>query len=123
MEPRGLTSTDEQGGSPTQSAMVGSRAPGFSLPCTRTRDADRQRVALGGYLDRWLVLVFYPRDFSLVCPTELTALSGQMDEFQRRDCDVLGISTDSITTHERWVATPKIHGGLGGLNFPLAFGI
>jgi len=103
-----------------QQAMVGSRAPSFSLPCTRMPGFDRQKAALNDFLDRWLVLVFYPRDFSLVCPTELTALSAQFTEFQRRDCDVLGISTDSLATHERWVATPRDQGGLGGLNYPLA---
>jgi alkyl hydroperoxide reductase subunit AhpC/predicted Ser/Thr protein kinase len=103
-----------------QQAMVGTRAPAFSLPCTAVPGFDRQRVALTDYLDRWLVLMFYPRDFSLVCPTELTALSVQIEEFRRRDCDVLGVSTDPVATHGRWIATPKAHGGLGGLNFPLA---
>jgi alkyl hydroperoxide reductase subunit AhpC len=82
--------------------------------------SDRQTATLGDYLDHWLILVFYPRDFSLVCPTELTALSGQIAEFQKRDCEVLGISTDSLATHERWVATPRDQGGLGGLKYPLA---
>jgi alkyl hydroperoxide reductase subunit AhpC len=75
---------------------------------------------LDDYLDRWLVLVFYPRDFSLICPTELTALSRQIEEFRRRDCEVLGISTDSVATHERWITTPSVQGGLGGLRYPLA---
>ncbi|HEY1861853.1 MAG TPA: redoxin domain-containing protein [Gemmataceae bacterium] len=120
MEPREPPSIEEHTGAPTPSAMVGARAPGFSLPCTRLADSERQRVTLTDYLDHWLLLVFYPRDFSLVCPTELTALSGQITDFQRRDCQVLGISTDALATHERWVATPKVQGGLGGLNFPLA---
>jgi alkyl hydroperoxide reductase subunit AhpC len=103
-----------------QQAMVGARAPGFSLPCTRAPDSGRQQADLNDYLDRWLVLIFYPRDFSLICPTELTAVSKQFSEFQRRGCEVLGISTDSLATHERWIATPSVQGGLGGLNFPLA---
>jgi alkyl hydroperoxide reductase subunit AhpC/predicted Ser/Thr protein kinase len=101
-------------------AMVGSRAPSFSLPATRMAGSDRQRVALSDYLDHWLVLIFYSRDFSLICPTELTAVSRQISEFQRRTCEVLGISTDSVATHERWIATPRVQGGLGGLNYPLA---
>ncbi len=72
------------------------------------------------YRDRWLVLLFYPRDFSMVCPTELTALSVQFDEFARRDCDILGISTDSVASHQKWITTPRSQGGLGGLAFPLA---
>src|SRR5262249_37930386 len=66
------------------------------------------------------ILVFYPRDFSLVCPTELLGLSARMVEFRRRGCDVLGVGTDSLETHERWIATPRPQGGLGGLQFPLA---
>jgi alkyl hydroperoxide reductase subunit AhpC len=80
----------------------------------------RERVRLADYRDRWLMLVFYPRDFSLVCPTELTALSGRIEEFRRRGCDILGISTDSIESHQRWIATPRAQGGLGEIHFPLA---
>jgi eukaryotic-like serine/threonine-protein kinase len=50
----------------------------------------------------------------------LTAVSGRLSEFTQRDCDVLAVSTDSIDSHDRWIATPRQQGGLGGLNFPLA---
>ncbi len=66
------------------------------------------------------MLVFYPRDFSLVCPTELTAISGRIEEFRRQGCDVLGVSSDSIESHLRWIAAPRAQGGLAGLAFPLA---
>ncbi len=100
--------------------MVGSRAPNFTLPCTAWPDTAERTVTLDDYRDRWLVLLFYPRDFSMVCPTELTALSVQFEEFARRDCDILGISTDSVASHQKWIATPRSQGGLGGLAFPLA---
>ena len=103
-----------------QSATVGRRAPDFTISCTRGPVSEPQQCRLADYQDRWLLLVFYPRDFTLICPTELTAVSGRIAEFQRRECDVLGISTDSVATHERWLATPPTQGGLGGLNFPLA---
>jgi alkyl hydroperoxide reductase subunit AhpC/tRNA A-37 threonylcarbamoyl transferase component Bud32 len=77
-------------------------------------------VTLSNFHDKWLILAFYPRDFSLVCPTELTALSVRMDEFRQRGCDVLGISTDSLESHEQWITTPPAQRGLGGLQFPLA---
>lgn len=101
-------------------ALVGTRAPEFTLPCTRIRDSQRDHASLRDYLDRWLVLMFYPRDFSMVCPTELTGISTRLPEFERRDCAILGISTDSLETHERWILTPRSQGGLGGLNYPLA---
>jgi alkyl hydroperoxide reductase subunit AhpC/predicted Ser/Thr protein kinase len=102
-----------------QTAKVGKRAPEFDLPCTRGPGlAGRARLA--DYRDRWLILVFYPRDFSLICPTELTALSARVAEFARRSCDILGVSTDSIKSHERWIGTPRAQGGLGEIHFPLA---
>ena len=103
-----------------QAAIVGKRAPGFDLPCTSAADSGRTRVSLDDFRDRWLIVFFYPRDFSLVCPTELTALSTKFDEFERRGCDILGISVDSIESHERWMSTARSQGGLGPLRFPLA---
>jgi alkyl hydroperoxide reductase subunit AhpC len=100
--------------------LVGRRAPEFDLFCTRGSAATRTRATLADYRDRWLALVFYPRDFSLVCPTELTALSARIEEFDRHGCDLLGVSTDNLESHERWISTPSAHGGLGGLHFPLA---
>lgn len=102
-----------------QTARVGKRAPEFELPCTRGPGL-RWQVRLADYRDRWLMLVFYPRDFSLVCPTELTALSVRTEELRRQGCEILGISTDSIESHERWIATPPARGGLGEIHFPLA---
>src|SRR5262249_19635846 len=80
----------------------------------------RRRVTQDDFLNRWLILVFYPRDFSLVCPTEVTAFSSRIGEFEKRECDVLGISTDSLDTHERWLTAPAVLGGIGNLNFSLA---
>jgi alkyl hydroperoxide reductase subunit AhpC/predicted Ser/Thr protein kinase len=101
-------------------AMVGRRAPAFLLPSTQGPGTARRRVSLDDFQDRWLMLLFYPRDFSLVCPTELTAISNRIDELIQRDCAVLGVSTDSIEVHEQWIGNTPAQGGLGGLNFPLA---
>jgi alkyl hydroperoxide reductase subunit AhpC/predicted Ser/Thr protein kinase len=100
--------------------LIGNPAPPFDLPCTRALDPSRSRASLADYRGRWLVLVFYPSDFSLVCPTELIGLSQRFDEFAQQSCELLGISCDSVESHERWIATPTARGGLGGLSFPLA---
>jgi eukaryotic-like serine/threonine-protein kinase len=102
------------------SALVGTRAPDFSLLCTGNAEAQRRHVSLAHYQDRWLILYFYPRDFSFVCPTELIAVSERLAEFQKRECDILAISTDGPESHERWLVTPRGQGGLGGLKYPLA---
>ena len=82
--------------------------------------SERGQATLDDYLDRWLLLMFYPRDFSLVCPTELTAVSGRFAEFRERHCDVLAVSTDTIDTHVRWLTTSPSQSGIGPLAFPLA---
>src|SRR6266851_5404837 len=102
-----------------QTATVGKRAPDFDLAATQGPESTRRRFTLADFRDRWLIIVFYPRDFSLVCPTELTALSARMDEFRRRGCGILGVSTDPVESHERWIATPRMQGGLGEIHFPL----
>jgi alkyl hydroperoxide reductase subunit AhpC/predicted Ser/Thr protein kinase len=99
---------------------VGATAPDFALTCIRATDPGPRPVTLDQYRGRWLILLFYPRDFSFVCPTELTAFSARVDDFVRRNCDLLGISVDSIELHQEWVTTPPEKGGLGPLRFPLA---
>ena len=101
-------------------AMVGRAAPEFDLARTTPPGTDGPRARLGDYRGRWLVIAFYPRDFSLVCPTELTSLGEKVEEFRSRGADLLGISTDSVESHERWATLPRNRGGLGGLPFPLA---
>ncbi|MBI3408263.1 MAG: protein kinase [Planctomycetes bacterium] len=103
-----------------QTLLVSRRAPDFDFELTSGTPQSRQRVTLADYQDRWLILLFYPHDFTLICPTELTAVSARIDEFHKRGCDIIGISTDAIETHERWLSLPRGQGGLGGLNFPLA---
>jgi eukaryotic-like serine/threonine-protein kinase len=105
---------------PSMSTLIGNPAPAFVLPCTRLSEPGRSQVSLEDYRGRWLVLVFYPHDFSLICPTELVGLSQRFDEFRGQDCELLGIGCDSVESHERWIATPRARGGLGGLTFPLA---
>ncbi len=102
------------------STLIGHPAPAFDLPCTRNAAPARGQVMLEEHRGRWLTLVFYPHDFSMVCPTELIGLSQRLEEFRAHDCELLGISGDSVESHERWIATPRTEGGLGGLNFPLA---
>ena len=100
-------------------ASVGMPAPDFELPSV-SAGRGRATVALSDFRGQWLVLIFYPRDFSLICPTELTALSARTDGFTEAGASVLGISVDSVDSHERWLRMSRGRGGLGGLNFPLA---
>jgi peroxiredoxin (alkyl hydroperoxide reductase subunit C) len=78
-----------------------------------------QKVKLEDYKGKWVVLFFYPLDFTFVCPTEITALSDAYPEFKKRNTEIIGVSTDSKFSHLAWVNTPREEGGLGELNYPL----
>jgi alkyl hydroperoxide reductase subunit AhpC len=71
------------------------------------------------YLGNYYVLLFYPFDFTYVCPTELIAFSESIDKFDQINTKVIGVSTDSHFTHLAWIRTPRNQGGVGRLNFPL----
>ena len=76
-------------------------------------------VQLSDYQGKWLVLLFYPFDFTYVCPTELIAFSDSIDQFKALNTEVLGISVDSHFTHLAWSKMKRTEGGLGGVQFPL----
>ncbi|MDA0835013.1 MAG: protein kinase [Planctomycetota bacterium] len=100
--------------------LVGAPAPDFSVPGVDRSSREPKPIRLGDFRGRWLMLVFYPRDFSFVCPTELASFSGHMADFRERSCDVVGISVDTIESHIEWLHSPTSKGGVGPLQFPLA---
>jgi len=105
---------------PASNVLVGRPAPDFTLACTGGTRHSRRVLSLESYRGRWLILFFYPRDFSLICPTELSAMSARHGDLAGLGPEVLAVSTDSIESHERWIATPRAEGGLGAVSFPLA---
>ena len=76
-------------------------------------------VSLLGYRGKWLVLFFYPLDFTFVCPTEIVDFSDRSDEFKRLGAEIVGCSVDSEYTHLAWINTPRQEGGLGDIKYPL----
>lgn len=102
------------------SAQVGQKAPDFNLPSTKNIEKLDQNVKLSDYSGKWLVLLFYPLDFTFVCPTELTAFSDRYDEFEGIGAEIIGLSTDSVFSHRAWLQTPREKGGVEGLVYPLA---
>jgi peroxiredoxin (alkyl hydroperoxide reductase subunit C) len=101
-------------------AKVGHPAPAFSMPTTHDLQRLQSRIALDDYRGRWLVLFFYPLDFTFVCPTEILALSDRYEEFAELGADVLGVSTDSVHAHRAWIKTPREQNGIADLQFALA---
>ncbi len=68
---------------------------------------------------KYVVLFFYPLDFTFVCPTELHAFQNKLEEFKKRNVEVIGVSTDSWFSHHAWLNTPKNQGGIQGVTYPL----
>jgi peroxiredoxin (alkyl hydroperoxide reductase subunit C) len=68
---------------------------------------------------KYAVLFFYPLDFTFVCPSEIIAFDKKLDEFKKRDCEVIGCSVDSHYTHLAWKKTPVNEGGIGEVKYPL----
>lgn len=102
----------------TTKAFVGRKAPDFTVPVLQA-DGKEGSVSLSDYEGRYLVLFFYPADFTFVCPTEIVAFSDRIAEFEKLNCSVLGGSTDGIFVHDAWVKTQRKQGGLGQVTYPL----
>ena len=101
-------------------AKVGQAAPDFNMPSTKNIEKLNENVELNDYRGRWVVLLFYPLDFTFVCPTELTSFSDRYDDFEGIGAAVIGVSTDSVHSHRAWLKTPRDKGGVEGLRYPLA---
>jgi len=96
---------------------VGQSAPDFTA--TAVFDQEFQEVRLSQYRGKYVVLFFYPLDFTFVCPTEITAFSDRYEEFSSKDTEVLGVSVDSEYSHLAWLQTDREAGGLGDVAYPL----
>ena len=102
------------------SAKVGQKAPDFVMPTTRNMDSLDHVAKLADYKGKWLVLFFYPLDFTFVCPTEIRGFNSRLADFKEAGAEILGVSVDSVYSHRAWIRTPQAEGGLGGLEYPLA---
>lgn len=100
--------------------MVGLKAPNFTMNTANGDGKDFGKVSLEDYKGKWLVMFFYPLDFTFVCPTEITAINKRVAEFNKLNTEVLGVSTDSEHSHKAWINAAQDQGGLGPLSFPLA---
>ena len=106
--------------SAVERAQVGQPAPDFEMASTKNIAKLNEGVKLSDYQGKWVVLLFYPLDFTFVCPTELTTFSDRYADFEGIGADVIGVSTDSVFSHRAWLNTPRDKGGVEGLKYPLA---
>lgn len=95
--------------------LVANKAPDFKMKTCKGDGSGFGEVSLSDYKGKWLVMFFYPLDFTFVCPTEITGYSDRVEDFKKEGAEVLSVSVDSEHSHKAW-----INGDLGKVNFPMA---
>lgn len=98
--------------------LVGKKAPDFTATAV-VNGKIIENLKLSDYKGQYIVLFFYPLDFTFVCPTELHAFSDKINEFNKRNVKVIGVSVDSHFSHLAWLSTPKSKGGIEGVEYPI----
>jgi alkyl hydroperoxide reductase subunit AhpC len=99
------------------SVQVQQKAPEFKAPAVINKEF--KDISLADYKGKWVVLFFYPLDFTFVCPTEITSFSDRIDEFKKLNTEVIACSVDSKFSHLAWVNTARKEGGLGDIKYPI----
>ena len=100
------------------SVLVTKLAPAFKTQAVMPSGAF-QELSLDNFKGKYVILFFYPLDFTFVCPTEIIAFSDAAPEFEKLGVQLLGCSVDSHYSHLAWINTPRNLGGLGGIKYPL----
>jgi len=102
------------------SVLVGRKAPTFTAKAILNGKDIVESFSLDDYIGKkHIILFFYPKDFTFVCPTELHAFQKALPEFEKRNVQVIACSTDTEHTHWAWLNTPKDQGGIQGVTYPV----
>lgn len=101
------------------SILVTKEAPDFTASAVMLDGTIKENFKLSDLRGQYVVLFFYPLDFTFVCPTEIIAHNQRIDEFKKRQVQVVGVSIDSQFTHAAWRNTAPEKGGIGPIQFPL----
>ncbi len=101
------------------SVLVAHPAPDFKAPAVMPDGTIREDFTLSELRGKYVVLFFWPLDFTFVCPTEIIAHDHRMPQFRERNVEVVGVSIDSHFTHFAWRNTPVAEGGIGPVQFPI----
>lgn len=101
-------------------SLVGKKAPLFTAPAVVNGDEIVEDFSLSQYIGKkYICFFFYPKDFTFVCPTEIHAFQAKIEEFEKRDCVVIGCSTDTENSHLAWLSIDKNKGGIKGVKYPI----
>ncbi|MCF7801378.1 MAG: peroxiredoxin [Candidatus Marinimicrobia bacterium] len=99
------------------SVKVGRKVDNFKT--TAVIGQEFKEISLDDYKGKYVVLFFYPMDFTFVCPTEILKFNELYPEFQKRNVEVIAVSTDSKFSHLAWKNTPVVEGGIGDIKYPM----
>jgi len=100
------------------SVLVTREAPDFTAQAVMANNVIDE-LSLSSYRGKYVVLFFYPLDFTFVCPSEILAFNREIEEFKKRNAELIGVSVDSQYTHFAWKNTAVENGGIGSIGFPL----
>lgn len=101
------------------SVLVGRQAPDFTAPAVLADGSIKDDFKLSSLRGKYVVLFFWPLDFTFVCPSEIIAHDNRYDRFKELGVEVVGVSIDSKHTHYAWRNTPVDKGGIGPVKFPI----
>ncbi len=101
------------------SSLITKEAPDFTATAVMPDNTFKEDFKLSDHRGKYVVLFFYPLDFTFVCPSEIIAFDKKLAEFKKRNCEVIGASIDSHYSHWAWKNTPVERGGIGNVQFPL----
>jgi peroxiredoxin 2/4 len=99
--------------------LVTKRAPDFTAVAVMPDNSFNEQFKLSSYSGKYVVLFFYPLDFTFVCPSEIIAFDAALEKFHQKNAEVIGVSVDSHFTHWAWKNTPRDQGGIGPIRYPL----
>ncbi len=101
------------------SPLVTSEAPDFTAVAVMPDNSFEEEFKLSSMRGKYVLLFFYPLDFTFVCPSEILAFDSAVDAFKEKNCEVIGVSVDSQFSHLAWKNTAVNDGGIGNIQFPL----
>lgn len=101
------------------STLVTKQAPDFTATAVMGDNSMKEDFTLSDLRGKYVILFFYPLDFTFVCPSEIIAFDKAMEKFKSKNCEIVGVSIDSQFTHWAWKNTPVDNGGIGNIQYPL----
>ena len=101
------------------SFLVTQQAPDFTATAVMPDNSMKPDFKLSDYRGKYVILFFYPLDFTFVCPSEIIAFDRALAAFKEKNCEVVGVSIDSQFSHWAWKNTPIKQGGIGNIQYPL----